>query len=67
MQPNPADELAFKNPYLRCARFEHSGEAPYFVPKELINKWIKWVEAVAIIDEHRKECPGIKRCKYYSS
>lgn len=49
-------ELGIKNPLLRMAKFEHSGEAGYFVPKELINKPIKYIEAIAIIDEHRKVC-----------
>lgn len=49
-------EIGIKNPLLRLARFERSGEQGYFIPPELIDKPIKYIEAISIIDEHRKLC-----------
>jgi len=47
-------DLGIKNPLLRMAKFERSGEQGYFIPQELFNKPIKYIEAIHIIDEHRK-------------
>lgn len=52
----PKTELAIKNPYVKIAMFEHSGEAGYFVPKNKIGIPMKRIDLVTIINNHRTIC-----------
>ncbi len=52
----PRTKLAIDNPYLRLAKFEKSGEIPYFIKEELIGIPMKYIDAKHLIDEHRRIC-----------
>lgn len=52
----PNVQIAIENPGKCFAAFEHSGEAGYFVPRNLIGKMMPFDEAQRMVDEHREEC-----------